>query len=202
MLRLGITGGIASGKSVVARMLRDLGFQVIDADTLSHQLMEPGQPAFNEIVTVFGTGILGATGNIDRAKLGAVVFADPAKLAQLNAILHPRVETEIAQRFAQFERDGVRDAAFVEAALLVEAGYQKHLSGLLVAWCAPDQQLERLRARGLNENEARKRITSQMSVAQKLTYATEKIDCSGTLAETQAQVEKLAAKLRKTAGPE
>src|SRR5579863_7116119 len=104
MLRLGITGGIASGKSVVARMLRDLGFQVIDADTLSHQLMEPGQPAFDDIVAEFGADVLGASSRIDRAKLAAIVFADPAKLARLNAILHPRIEQQIARRFDAWEK--------------------------------------------------------------------------------------------------
>lgn len=196
MLRLGITGGIASGKSVVARMLRELGFQVIDADALSHLLMDPGRPAFDEIVGEFGHGVLGAAGRIDRAKLGATVFADPAKLAKLNAILHPRVEAEMAQKFADWEQDGVPDAAFVEAALLVEAGYQKRLDGLVVAWCRPEQQIERLRARGMSEREARRRIAAQMPVAEKLRYATEKIDCSGTMEETQRQVEELAAKLR------
>lgn len=202
MLRLGITGGIASGKSVVARMLRELGFPVIDADSLSHQLMDPGRPAFDEIVAEFGRAVVGPTGRIDRTGLGAIVFADPNKLARLNAILHPRVETEIAQKFADWEQDGVLDAAFVEAALLVEAGYQRRLNGLVVAWCTPEQQLERLHARGMSEDEARRRIASQMSVEEKLRYATEKIDCSRTLEETQRQVEKLAAKLRKSTKPE
>jgi dephospho-CoA kinase len=202
MLRLGITGGIASGKSVVARMLRDLGFQVIDADTLSHQLMEPGQPAFDDIVAEFGADVLGASSRIDRAKLAAIVFADPAKLARLNAILHPRIEQQIARRFDAWEKEGVADAAFVEAALLVEAGYQKRLHGLLVAWCTPEQQLQRLLARGLAEDEARGRMAAQMPVEQKLHYATEKIDCSGTLEETHRQVTKLAAKLRKSPAPE
>jgi dephospho-CoA kinase len=202
MLRLGITGGIASGKSVVARMLRDLGFQVIDADTLSHQLMEPGQPAFDDIVAEFGADVLGASSRIDRAKLAAIVFADPAKLARLNAILHPRIEQQIARRFDAWEKEGVADAAFVEAALLVEAGYQKRLQGLLVAWCTPEQQLQRLLARGLAEDEARRRMAAQMPVEQKLHYATEKIDCSGTLEETHRQVTKLAAKLRKSPAPE
>jgi dephospho-CoA kinase len=195
MLRLGITGGIASGKSVVARMLRDLGFPVLDADNLGHELMKPGTPAFAEIVSEFGTGVLDAAGRIDRKKLAAVVFANRGKLDKLNAILHPRVEQEMARKFAEFERDGVT-AAFVEAALLVEAGYQKRLDGLVVAWCEPAQQVARLRARGMSEEEAQKRIASQMPVEEKLKYATEKIDCSGTLAETQRQVEAFAGKLR------
>src|SRR5437660_3609022 len=92
MLRLGLTGGIASGKSAVAAMLRELGFHVLDADSLAHKLIEPGQPAHNEIVREFGADIVAPNGQINRAKLGALVFADPAKLARLNAIVHPRVE--------------------------------------------------------------------------------------------------------------
>ena len=122
---MGITGGIASGKSAVAAILRELGFHVIDADELGHTLIEPGQPAYGEILREFGASVLGEDGRIDRAKLGAMVFADAEKLARLNAMVHPRVETEIHRQFADWEKDGVRDAAFVEAALLVEAGYQK-----------------------------------------------------------------------------
>ncbi|MGH9743039.1 MAG: dephospho-CoA kinase, partial [Candidatus Acidiferrum sp.] len=127
MKRLGLTGGIASGKSAVAAMLRELGFNVIDADALGHEVIEPGQPAHEEIVKEFGTETLGTGGRIDRKKLGRVVFADRAMLEQLNRIVHPRVEAEIFRKFAEWEKDGVRDAAFVEAALLVEAQYWKKL---------------------------------------------------------------------------
>jgi dephospho-CoA kinase len=202
MLRLGITGGIACGKSVVAGLLRELAFPVMDADALSHQLMDPGRPAFADTVQQFGSGILTPAGRIDRAKLGAIVFADRSKLEKLNAIVHPRVEAEIAQKFADWEQDGVSDAAFVEAALLVEANYHQRLDGLLVCWCRPEQQVERLMARGLSEEDARRRIASQMPVDQKLRYATETIDCSRTLEETRMQVEKLAAKLRSPAQQE
>ena len=92
MLRLGLTGGIATGKSVVAGILRELGFHVLDADSLAHKLIEPGQPAYYEVAREFGTDIVAPNGHINRAKLGALVFADPVKLARLNAILHPRVE--------------------------------------------------------------------------------------------------------------
>jgi dephospho-CoA kinase len=199
MLRLGLTGGIASGKSAVAGMLRELGFQVLDADRLGHQLIEPGHPAYEEVIREFGPSIREAAGPIDRAKLGAVVFADRSKLDRLNAIVHPRVEEEVHRRFADLERNGTCDAAFVEAALLVEAGYQKRLDGLVVAWCKPEQQIERLLARGLGAEEARRRIAAQMPVEEKLRYATERIDCSGTLEETRKQVEALAAKLRRKA---
>jgi dephospho-CoA kinase len=196
MKRLGITGGIASGKSAVAEMLRELGFQVIDADRLGHEVMEPGTRAFEEIKREFGEGMIGADGRIDRGKLGAIVFADAEKLKKLNAIVHPRVEEDMVRQFAEWETSGVADAAFVEAALLVEAGYQKNLDGLVVTWCRPEQQMERLLARGLSEVEARRRIAAQMPAEEKLKFATEKIDCSGSLEETRRQAGELAGRLR------
>jgi dephospho-CoA kinase len=133
MKRLGITGGIASGKTAVAGMLREMGFQVIDADGLGHSVIEPGTRAYEEIVAEFGAGVVGADGRIDRGKLGAIAFADAEKLKRLNAIVHPRVEEEMVRQFAEWEKSGVSDAAFVEAALLVEAEYQKNLDGLVPA---------------------------------------------------------------------
>ncbi len=196
MLRLGLTGGIATGKSAVAAMLRELRFDVLDADSLARQLIEPSQPAYHEVLREFGTSILDSDQSVHRAKLAAIVFTNPAKLARLNAILHPRVEAAVVQQFAEWSRDGARDAAFVEAALLVEAGYLKHLDRLVVTWCRPEQQLERLRARGFSDTDARSRIAAQLPVEDKLRHATEKIDCSASLEETRKQVEALAAKLR------
>ena len=201
MLRLGLTGGIASGKSAVAAMLRELGFPVLDADSASHKLMEPGQEAHEEILKAFGGEIADASGRIDRAKLAAIVFADSEKLKQLNAILHPRVEQVIFRQFEEWQKNGVRDAGFVEAALLVEAGMDKKLDGLAVAWCEPAQQVERLRARGMSDADARRRIASQLPLDERLKHATEKINCSGTLDETRVQVQALAAKLRKRPAP-
>jgi dephospho-CoA kinase len=199
MLRLGLTGGIASGKSAVAAMLREMGFSVLDADSLAHKLIEPGQPAYDEVAREFGPAVLDASGRVDRAKLGALVFADRAKLDRLNAIVHPRVKDAILRQLEEWAHNGTRDAAFVEAALLVEAGYQKNLDGLVVTWSTPEQQLERLRARGLSIEEARRRIAAQLPVEEKLQYATEKIDCSGSLENTRRQVEALASKLRRGA---
>jgi len=201
MLRLGLTGGIATGKSAVAAMLRELRFDVLDADSLARQLIEPGQPAYHEVLAEFGTSILDVDKRVHRAKLAAIVFADPAKLARLNSILHPRVEAAVIRQFAEWSRNGARNAAFVEAALLVEAGYLKHLDGLVVTWCRPEQQLERLRARGLSDNDARTRIAAQLPMEDKLSHATEKIDCSGSIEETRKQVEALAAKLRVNTTP-
>ena len=197
MLRLGLTGGIASGKSAVAAMLREIGFAVLDADSLAHRLIERGEPAHEEILREFGPAITDASGRIDRVQLANVVFADRAKLDRLNAIVHPRVAYVVFRQFDEWERNGVRDAAFVEAALLIEASLDKKLDGLIVAWCKPEQQLERLVARGLSEAEARRRIAAQLSVEEKLRHATEKIDCSGSLEETRRQIAALAAKLRR-----
>lgn len=198
MQRWGLTGGIASGKSTVAAMLRELGFNVLDADNLAHQLIEPEQPAYQEVVEQFGREILDPNGRIDRRKLGALVFADRSKLEALNALVHPRVAKATQDQFEVWERDGVRDAAFVEAALIVEAGMHKQLHGVAVAWCEPQQQLDRLVARGMSPSEAQRRIALQMPNDEKLRYATETIDCSRSLEETRQQVQALAARLRQT----
>jgi dephospho-CoA kinase len=199
MLRLGLTGGIASGKSAVAAMLRELGFSVLDADSLAHKFIEPGQPAYNEVLQEFGDAVLSPGGRVDRAKLSAIVFNDRAKLDRLNSIIHPRVADVVFRQFDEWQRAGTRDAAFVEAALLIESGIYKNLDGLVVAWCEPQQQFQRLLARGLSEAEARRRIAAQLPVEEKLLLATDKIDCSGSLEETRRQVEALAAKLRRQA---
>jgi len=200
MLKMGLTGGIASGKSAVAAMLREMGFPVLEADTVAHKLLEPGQAAHDEVLREFGIQIADADGRIERAKLASIVFADPAKLARLNKIIHPRVEEVVFRQFAEWERNRVRDAGFVEAALLVEAGIAEKLDGLVVAYCGREQQLERLLARGMSKIEATRRMAAQMPAEEKLKHATERIDCSGTLEETRAQVRALAAKLRKAAG--
>jgi len=197
MLKLGLTGGIASGKSAVAAILRELGFPVLDADSISHKLMEPGPPAHDEILQAFGADLADPSGRIDRHKLAAIVFADPSKLAKLNSILHPRVDKIIFDQLDAWQKSGVHSAAFVEAALLIEAGMAPRLDGLVVAWCTPEQQLERLRARGMSETEVRRRIAAQLPIDEKLKHATYSINCSGTLEETRAQVQALAAKLHK-----
>lgn len=196
LLRMGLTGGIASGKSVVAAMLREMGFPVLEADVVAHLLIEPGQPAHDEVLREFGNGLVGADGRIDRGKLAEIVFADPTKLVRLNKIIHPRVEEAVFRQFEDWKQQGVRDAGFVVAALLVEAGYGKNLDGMVMVFCRPEQQLERLRARGMSEADAKRRIAAQMPIEEKLRQATEKIDCSGTVEETREQVRVLAVKLR------
>src|SRR5437899_90795 len=144
MLRLGLTGGIASGKSAVAGMLRELGFPVLDADALAHRLMEPGQPAHDEVLREFGAEIAGADGRIDRAKLAAVVFADREKLERLNGIVHPRVLEEMQRQFAERETRNTLGAAFVEAALIIVAGAHKLLDGVVGTLCTAPPEPARL----------------------------------------------------------
>jgi dephospho-CoA kinase len=195
MRKLGLTGGIASGKSTVAATLRGLGFDVIFADEISRRLLDPGEAAYEETVREFGREIVLADGTLDRKKIAAIVFADRNKLDRLNAIIHPRVEAQILKQLDEWADEGNRKVAFVEAALLVEAGYMKNLDGLVVTWCKPEQQLERLTARGMTEQEAQSRIAAQMPVEEKLKLATYKIDCSQSIEETRRQVKELAKSL-------
>jgi dephospho-CoA kinase len=198
MLRVGLTGGIASGKTTVAALLRKQGCQVLDADLLGHDLMKPGQPAYGEIIGEFGEGILAAGKSIDRAKLGAVVFAGEARRLRLNQILHPRIMEATEKWFATQAGQGA-DVAFVEAALLIEAGYNKDLDRVIVCWSRADQQLERLLGRGLSKKEAEQRMAAQMPGDEKRRLADRVIDCSGTLAKTERQVIDLLAALRQDA---
>ena len=195
MLRYGLTGGIASGKSTVAAILRELGFPVLEADPMAHEAMEPDRPAYNEVVELFGKAILDGDGHIDRRRLAGIVFNDREKLSRLNATIHPRVEEEIQREFRELENSGKHAAAFIEAALVFEAGLHKKLDGVVVAWCLPEQQLARLKERGLSEAEAAKRMAMQMPVSEKLALATERIDCSGSMESTRRQVEAFAVKL-------
>jgi dephospho-CoA kinase len=200
MLRVGLTGGIACGKSTVARMFRDLDFQVLDADPLGHEMLEPDQPAYAEVVREFGDGILESDGSISRAKLGGVVFADPAKLERLNQIIHPRVSLVTEQWLAALDRPGGPAVAIVEAALLIEAGYRARLQRIIVVSCRPEQQLARLIERGLSEDQARQRIGAQMPIGEKVALADDVIDTSGTLEETRRQVNELGERLGRLGG--
>jgi dephospho-CoA kinase len=176
-------------------MLRERGFPVLEADRISHALIEPNGAAYQQVIAHFGQQILEQDGKIDRARLAAVVFADRGKLDLLNGILHPRVEMVLLQELSELEKAGRYAAAFVEAALIFEANLHPRLDGVVVAWCLPEQQLARLIERGMSEAEARQRMAMQMPVGQKLTLAAEKIDCSGSIEETRRQVDALAAKL-------
>jgi dephospho-CoA kinase len=192
---LGLTGGIGSGKSTVARLIAGLGVPVMDADQLSREVVEPGQPAHAAVAAAWPQVVDGA-GRIDRKRLGAIVFADPAARARLEAIMHPRIQALAEARFADLAAKG-HPLAFYEATLLVESGRYKDLDGLVVVTASPETQLARVLARGgLTEEQAQARIDAQLPLLAKVKVADHLIDNDGPLAETQAQVERLIAGLR------
>lgn len=163
MLTIGLTGGIGTGKSVVADLLRQQGASIIDADRLGHEAYTPNSEAWRQVVAAFGEGILTVDGEIDRRKLGAIVFGDPAELERLNGIMHPLMAQMVDRRKAQLDSEGVA-VAVVEAAVLFEAGWETLVDEVWTTLSPVDVVVERLKQRnGLSEEEARKRINSQMS---------------------------------------
>lgn len=199
MLKVGLTGGIATGKTEVAAMLRDQDVPVLEMDPLGHEMLDPGQDAYEEVVREFGQEILIAGEKVDRGKLGAIVFADPAKRTRLNAILHPRILNVVNNWFAALNGPDGPEVAVVVAALIIEAEYQKQLDQLMVCWCRPEQQIERLIERGLTEDQARQRVASQMPGDEKRKYANVVIDCSGTPEATEKQVQAALERLKAAA---
>lgn len=195
MLRVGLTGGIGSGKSTVTAMLREHGLPVIEADDIAHELIRPGEPAYNEILQVFGKEIVQENAEIDRKRLAAVVFGSREKLERLNRIVHPRVLERAEQWLGEREKEGAR-IAVVEAPLLVEAGFHQRLDRLVVVWCGREQQEERLARKGMSREEIDRRIAAQMDIEQKKALANEVIDNSGTIQETRAQVDALVRRLK------
>jgi dephospho-CoA kinase len=189
LVRAGLTGGLASGKSTVAAMFRRLGALHLDADVIAHELLAPGGRAEAEVLARFGPGIVGADGAIDRGALGAIVFSDPAALADLNAIVHPKVRDEIARRLAREAASASpSEVALLDVPLLVEAGMDADLDAVIVVACPPEVQVARAVARGMREDEARRRIAAQAPLAAKLAVADVVIDNGGTIEHTEAQV--------------
>ena len=189
MRLIGLTGGIGSGKSTVARMLAERGAAVVDADLLAREVVEPGQPALAEIAAEFGPSVLLPDGRLDRAALGAVVFADAARRERLNAITHPRVGALMQERIAAALASDAPLVA-VDIPLLFEGSRQSLFEGVLLVWAPPELQLRRLVERdGMAEAEARARIAAQMPIDEKRALATWVIDNSGPLSATEAQVD-------------
>lgn len=202
MLKVGLTGGIASGKTTVAEMFAARGCRLLDADRIAHEVIVPGQPAYDKIVRAFGREILTADGGVDRSRLAAIVFADRARREQLNRIVHPPVIARIEREFDRLAETDPGGIVLLEAALLVETGYHRKLDKLIVTWCSPAQQLERLmRQTGLARAEAQQRLAAQMPPEDKRRYADYEIDCSGSLSATAEQVEKVLRELRRLAEP-
>ena len=197
MLSVGLTGGIASGKSTVAAMFQELGCHVIDSDQITHELLEPGQAVYEAVVGAFGPGILGPGGQIDRKALGAIVFRDPQQRQVLNGLVHPGVarrQEEFLGQVAKADPDGI---AIVDAALMIETGSYRRYDRVVVVGCEPSEQRRRLRLRGrLTPGEIEARIESQMPLDEKVRYAGYVIDNSGSLEETRRQVRQVWEEMR------
>lgn len=188
----GLTGGTGSGKSEAARRFAELGFPIIDADTVGHDVIAPGGAAEQEAVAAFGPEIV-TNGAIDRAKLGAIVFRDEASRKKLNAIVHPAIRMTIAMRCATLAEQG-HGVAIIDAALIAENGKKEDfLAGLIVVVCPEEERIRRLVAhRGIDAAEARRRIAAQTPPDAKLALADWVIDNSGTMEQLYAQIDKIA----------
>jgi dephospho-CoA kinase len=197
-VRVGLTGGVASGKSTVASLLRELGAIVVDADALARDVVEPGTPGLAEVVAEFGPQVLTSDGRLDRARVGAIVFADPDRRAALEAIIHPRVRA----RAAEIEQAAPAGAVVVhDIPLLVETGQAGHFEAVLVVDVPEDVQVSRaMLDRGWSEDEARARISAQASREMRLAAATHVIDNSGTLEDLRRRVTEVFMELDHSAG--
>jgi len=185
---LGLTGGIGSGKSMVLSMFANLGAEVIDADQLAREVVEPGQPALEEIATAFGRDMLMPDGRLDRGKLARIIFADPVARARLNAITHPRIRERMATEMAlRGSRPGL---LIVDIPLLYENDRSDTVESVIVVWVDAKTQLRRLTERdGLTPDEARQRIAAQMPLDEKRARADLVVDNSGSRENTRRQVE-------------
>jgi dephospho-CoA kinase len=198
MLRIGLTGNIAVGKSCASARFAELGAAVIDADLVSRELMEPGAPVYFRVAEAFGPEILHDDGTIDRRRLGSVVFVSEEKRRLLESIVHPAIRDAIALKIAQIgEYEKTADIVIVDAALMIETGGYREYDRLIVVACQAALQLTRLMARdGLTESEAKVRITSQMPTNKKVRFADYVIDTSDSLESTREQVDAIYRKLR------
>lgn len=194
MLVAGLTGGIGSGKSTVAALLAAHGAVVVDADRLARDAVAPGTPGHRAVPERFGPSVVAADGSLDRAALAAIVFDDPAALADLNAIVHPVVRAAIARRVAELE--GTDGVMVLEIPLLVESGRSYGASVVLVVDCPEDVAVRRVvAARGLEEADVRRRMAAQVSRADRLAAADVVIDNSGSPADLERQVDEVWARL-------
>ena len=186
---IGLTGGIASGKSTVSQMFRELSIPVIDADIIAREVVEQGKEAYKEIVEVFGEDVLQVDGELDRQRLGSIVFHNEEKRLQLNKIVHPAVRKEMNAQKDMYIKEGVQ-AVVLDIPLLFEGKLTALVDRIVVVAVSPSMQLERLMKRnGFTEEDAKARIDSQMPLAEKVTLANKVIYNDGTIAETKAQLQ-------------
>ena len=207
MLRVGLTGGMASGKSVVGEMLTKLGARVIQADAIAHQLMQPGEPVYEEVVHRFGRGILEPDGHVNRTRLAAAAFGEPggaSRIKELNQIVHPAVIKREDEWMEEIGRQAPDAVAVVEAALILEAGLGERFERLIVVTCRAEQRVQRWAKRmKIDEESARReverRMAAQLPDEKKIEAADYVIDNSGSLDETQRQVKEIFENLRREA---
>ena len=196
MLRVGLTGGIASGKSTVARIFRELGAHVLDADRIAREIVPPGSPALARIARAFGKEMLRPDGTLDRAALGSVVFSDAGKRRVLEGMLHPLILDEIDRRIDALEHDDPAGLVVVEAALILELGRQGEFDTLVVVWADEGQQRRRMIQRdNLSAEEAQRRLDAQMPLSEKRGRAQFVIDNSGDQAACRADAERVYGEL-------
>jgi dephospho-CoA kinase len=182
-------------------MFEELGAKTIDADRIGHELLRAPLPAYHEVVRRFGREVLDASGEIDRRRLGARVFRDSDALRDLNAILHPRIIARVEELAAEYHAADPDAVILVDAALIYEAGIGGRFKRMVVAWCRPEQQIERLMAKtGSSKLEAEQRIAAQMTAEEKRRRADYVIDCSESKENTRRQVEALYPELKRLAG--
>jgi dephospho-CoA kinase len=192
MLRVGLTGGIASGKTTVAMMFVELGCHLMDADAIVHDLFRPGEPVNQAVVAAFGDRVIAADGSINRAVLGEIVFRDPLARQRLNSLVHPAVIQRQQEWLNTLQARDPQAIGIVEAALMIEAGTYKNYDKLIVVTCSSGEQSRRLRERsGLSEDQIEARIASQMPMEEKIKFADFVIDNSGSLTDTKTQVEEV-----------
>jgi len=192
MLNVGLTGGIGSGKSTVARFLEDKGAVHLDIDLVAHEVEKPGSPAWREIIAAFGTSILREDRSIDREKLGKRVFQDPPARQLLNRIVHPAVYREWKKKIRDIEA-ARKDAIIIsDIPLLIEVGWQKDVDLVLLVYISPDEQVRRVMKRnGLSREEALDRLRSQMPIDEKIPQADRIIDNGGDMDRTRQEVDRL-----------
>jgi dephospho-CoA kinase len=187
---IGLTGGIGSGKSTVAGLLRESGAAVIDADRIGHEVYRPGSEGFRRVVEAFGPDIVAADGAIDRRALGAIVFADPEARARLNAIVHPLIAAEIGRHVARARAEEPGRPVVIEAAILLEAGWQHLVDRVWTVSVGRETAIERVRTtRGLTRAEVERRLDAQMSDEERRRRADLVLDNEGTPAALRATVE-------------
>jgi len=200
MLIIGLTGGVASGKSTISKVFKEEGAYLIDADQIARELVQPHAPAWHELIKLFGEEILEEDGSIHRKKLAALVFSHPEKRGLLNQLLHPRIREEMQRRMKEIGQRDPEAIVVIDAALLVETGAYREVDRLIVVYCSEAQQIERLQRRdGLSREEAERIVSAQLPLKEKVNVADRVISNEGTIEETKRKAKDIFEELKRLA---